>query len=126
MTNRRKAVEAALSAWRDAERKFSGANGETQAIQAEIERHRSEFQRLSTNHMIDRMDALVDAEHRRSSSTPSTQPFHQAAQDEKAIAAEIWEHARASDEDTPQTRDELRPPLRLEAEVAGESKTRGG
>ena len=105
MNNRRQAVEAALRAWRDAERKLPGANGDTQAIEAEIARYRDEFQRLSTNHMIDRMDALVDAENRRASSTPSTHPFHQAAQDEKAIAAEIWEHARSSDEDTPQTRD---------------------
>ena len=112
MINRRQAVEAALRAWRDAERKLAGANGDTKAIRAEIAQHRDEFQRLSTDHMIDRLDALVDAEHRRASSTPSTHPFHQAAQDEKAIAAEIWEHARASDEDTPQTRD-------LEPETTG-------
>ena len=104
MQNQRQAVEAALRAWREAERKLLSADGDVQAIRAEITRHRDEFQRVSTDHMIDRMDALVDAENRRASSTPSTHPFHQAAQDEKAIAAEIWEHARSSDEDTPQTR----------------------
>ena len=105
MTNRRQAVEAAMSAWRDAERKLPGVDGEASAIQAEIDTHRTEFQRLSTDHMIERLDALVDAEHRRASATPSTQPFHEAAKDEKSIAAEIWEHARASDEDTPRARD---------------------
>jgi hypothetical protein len=36
---------------------------------------------------------------------PQTEPFHDAAKDEKAIAAEIWEHARASDEDIPGSED---------------------
>ena len=102
--NRRQAIEAALAGWRDAERRLAGANGDTQAVQAEIERHRTEFQRLSAEHMVERIDALQDAERRRSTATPSTHPFHQAAQDEKSIAAEIWEGARESDEDTPQTR----------------------
>ena len=104
MINRQQAIEAALAGWRAAERKVAGANGDTEAVQAEIERHRGEFQRLSAEHMIERIDALKDAEHRRASATPSTHPFHQAAQDEKAIADEIWESARESDEDTPQTR----------------------
>ena len=104
MVNRRQAIEAALAGWRAAERKLVGANGDTEAVQAEIERHRSEFQRLSAEHMVDRIDALQDAEHRRASAIPSTHPFHQAAQDQKAIAGEIWESARESDEDTPQTR----------------------
>jgi hypothetical protein len=100
--NRRKAVEAALAAWRDAERKLAaGADGHTDAIKAEIERHKAEFQRLSAEHMIDRLDALSKAERRRAGATPSTDPYHEAAKDEKRIAAEIWEHARASDEDIP-------------------------
>jgi len=94
-----------LAAWRDAERRLVGANGDTLAIQAEIHRYRNEFQQLSADRMIERLDALKEAETRRSSATPSTHPFHQAAQDEKAIAADIWENARQSDEDTPQTRD---------------------
>lgn len=104
MNNRRQEIEASLAGWRAAERRLSHADGDRDAIEAEITRHRSEFQRLSAAHMIDRMDALKDAEDRRSTSTPSTRPFHQAAQDEKVIADEIWESARQSDSDTPQTR----------------------
>ena len=104
MGNRRQEIEAALAGWRAAERKLAGANGDTDAIQIEIERHRTAFHQLSGDHMAERIDALQDAEHRRRSATPSTHPFHQAAQDEKAIAEEIWESARESDEDTPQTR----------------------
>jgi hypothetical protein len=104
MINRRQAIEAALASWRAAERKLVGANGDTEAVRAEIGRHRDEFQRLSAEHMVDRIDALKDAEHRRATAIPSTHRFHQAAQDEKVIAGEIWESARKSDEDTPQTR----------------------
>jgi len=57
MINRQQAIEAALAGWRAAERKVAGANGDTEAVQAEIERHRGEFQRLSAEHMIDRIDA---------------------------------------------------------------------
>ena len=102
--DQRKNIEAALAAWRDAERRLVGANGDTEAVRAEIVRHRTEFQRLTTEHMISQMDALHHAEARRSTAVPSTEPFHEAAQDEKAIAADIWENARESDEDTPQTR----------------------
>ncbi|HEY8847009.1 MAG TPA: hypothetical protein VIM24_10150, partial [Candidatus Limnocylindrales bacterium] len=49
------------------------------------------------------MDKLREAESRRSHATPSTLPFHEAARDTQEIAAEIWEAARSSDEDTPQT-----------------------
>ena len=104
MVNRRQAIEAALASWRAAERKLVGANGDTDAVRAEIARHRDQFQRLSAEHMVDRIDALREAEHRRASAIPSTHPFHQAAQDEKLIAGEIWDSARKSDEDTPQTR----------------------
>jgi hypothetical protein len=105
MGNRRQAIEAALAGWREAERKLAGAKGDTEAIQADIERHRSKFHQLSGEHMAERIDALKDAEQRRLTALPSTHPFHQAAQDEKLIANEIWENARESDEDTPQTRD---------------------
>lgn len=105
MGNRRQEIEAALAAWRDAERRLLGRRGAIEAsIEAEIERHRSEFQRLSAEHMLEQMDALKEAEGRRSSATPSTEAFHRAAQDEKGIASEIWESARQSDSDTPQTR----------------------
>lgn len=102
--NHRQAVEAALAGWREAERKLAGAAGDPSEIETEINRYRDEYQRLSSEHMIGQIDALQEAEGRRSSATPSTEPFHQAAQDERSIAADIWEHARESDEDTPQTR----------------------
>ena len=100
----RKRIEQALAAWRDADRRLQNAvDGESGALEAEVERHRNEFQQLSAEHMIDRIDALREAESRRSEATPSTPPFHVAAREEKAIAAEIWNSARQSDEDTPQT-----------------------
>ena len=46
---------------------------------------------------------LHEAEGRRAMATPSTLPFHVAARDTQYIAAEIWEAARSSDEDTPET-----------------------
>jgi hypothetical protein len=51
---------------------------------------------------------LKDAEKRRSIATPSTAPFHEAARDTEEIAAAIWEAARSSDEDTPQTKENQR------------------
>jgi hypothetical protein len=36
---------------------------------------------------------------------PSTDPFRDAAKDEERIGAEIWDHARASDEDIPGSED---------------------
>lgn len=57
MINRRQAVEAALSAWRDAERRLSGANGEDKALRAEISRHRDEYQQLSTDRVIEAGEA---------------------------------------------------------------------
>ena len=101
--NRREEIEAALSAWRAADRRLEAStNGDRDAIQAEVERHRSEFQRLSADHMVEQIDALQEAEERRRNATPSTRPFHEAARDELDIAAEIWEGARQSDKDTPQ------------------------
>ena len=103
---RRQAIETALAKWRASERKLAGANGDTNVVQAEVDSHRDEYRRLSTDDMIERLDDLKDAELRRASATPSTEPFHRAAQDEKVIANGIWESARQSDEDTPQTRPE--------------------
>jgi hypothetical protein len=101
--SRREEIETALAAWRAADRRLAAAtDGDRDAIQAEVERHRSEFQRLSADHMMERLDALKDAEDRRSHATPSTPPFHEAARDELEIAADIWEGARQSDQDTPQ------------------------
>jgi hypothetical protein len=101
---RREAIEAALASWRDAERRHANAvDGEAAALSHEATRYRDEFQRLSAEHMVEWMDKLQEAESRRSNATPSTVPFHKAARDTQEIAAEIWEAARSSDEDTPET-----------------------
>jgi hypothetical protein len=100
----RQAIEAALTAWRDAERRLTDVpEGKREAIAREVESHRVEFQQLSADHMVERISSLKEAESRRSRATPSTPPFHQAARDTQEIASEIWEAARASDEDTPET-----------------------
>ena len=101
---RREAIEAALAAWRDAERRQAKAvDGDRERLTAVVERERTEFQRLSAEHMVEWIAKLQEAEGRRAHSTPSTPKFHEAARDAEAIAAEIWETARESDEDTPQT-----------------------
>jgi hypothetical protein len=101
---RREAIEAALGAWRDAERQQARAvDGDRERLTVEVERYRAEFQRLSAEHMVEWIAKLQEAEGRRAQATPSTPPFHEAARDAEAIAAEIWATARQSDEDTPQT-----------------------
>jgi hypothetical protein len=101
--SQREAIQTALTAWRDAERRLAEVvDGERPAIQAEVVLHRDEYQRLSSNSMLVNIERLRDAEHRRSSATPSTPPFHQAARDTQEIAADIWEAGRQSDRDTPQ------------------------
>ena len=99
-------VEAALAAWREAERRLAAAtDGEADHLALEANHRRSEFQRLSGDHMMERIGALHDAERRRQSSVPSTPAFHLASREEKDIAAEIWDGARESDEDTPKRMD---------------------
>ena len=101
---RREEIEAALAAWRDAERRLATAvDGEREAIERQVQRHRSDFQQLSADHMVERIGSLREAENRRSHATPSTLPFHEAARDTQEIASDIWEAARKSDEDTPET-----------------------
>ncbi len=100
----REAIEAALAAWRDAQRRLDRAvDGEADALAEAVKVHRDEFQRLSAEHMVEWMDKLYEAEGRRADATPSTVSFHKAARDTQEIAAEIWESARSSDEDTPET-----------------------
>lgn len=102
--SRREAIEAALAAWRDAERRLAGAvHGDRAGIERQVDRHRSDFQQLSADHMVERIGSLREAEHRRANATPSTLPFHEAARDTQEIASDIWEAARSSDEDTPET-----------------------
>jgi hypothetical protein len=101
---RREAIEAALTAWRAAERLESTAvDGDRKARTRDVEIHRTEFQRLSADHMVEWIAKLQAAESRRARATPSTPPFHEAARETEEIAAEIWEAARVSDEETPQT-----------------------
>lgn len=101
---RREAIEAALASWRDVERRQAQAvDGDRDRPTTEVDRYRSESQRLSAEHMIEWIAKLQEAESGRAHSTPSTPPFHEAARDAEAIAAEIWETARESDQDTPQT-----------------------
>jgi hypothetical protein len=89
--SRREAVEAALAEWRAAERLQAKASaGKREALTREVEQHRDDFQRLSAAHMVEWIDKLQEAESRRANATPSTPPFHQAARDAEAIAAEIW------------------------------------
>jgi len=107
--SRQEAIEAALAAWREAERRLAhtvGAERETAA--RDVERHRAEYQLHATGHMAERIGMLHEAESRRSHATPSTPPFHEAARDTKEIASDIWEAARRSDEDTPQTAENQR------------------
>ena len=100
----RESVQSALAEWRAAERRRAVAvGGDLEALTNEVERHRDEFQRLSAAHMLESIEKLQEAESRRSHSVPSTPPFHEAARDAEAIAAEIWDTERSSDEDTPQT-----------------------
>ena len=92
-------VQAALAAWREAVRRRDAANdGDRDALDAAAQRAGAEFQRVSAEHMMNRIDALQDAEDRRKHAVPSTPPFHEAAREEKEIAAEIWDTAQASDE----------------------------
>lgn len=95
-------VEEALALWRDAVRSRDAASEtERLMLDAEVARLRAEFQQISAEYMMNRIDALRDAETRRASAVPSTEPFHQAARDEAAIAAEIWDSALINDREVP-------------------------
>jgi hypothetical protein len=102
--DRRHTVETALAAWRVAERRLSGAiDADIEGLKREVGVRRDEYQRLSAANMNEWMAKLGEAEGRRANATPSTPPFHEAARDTQEIAAEIWEGARSSDQDTPET-----------------------
>ena len=100
---RRELIHESLRAWRNAERELAeSTDGIADRLRADIEHYRSEYQRLTTESMVEHIAQLKDAERRRSTSTPSTPTFHQAVRDTQAIAADIWEEARRGDLDTPQ------------------------
>jgi len=49
---RRQAIEAALAAWRDAERRLEAGIGDPEDVMAEIEADRAEFHRLCAQEVI--------------------------------------------------------------------------
>lgn len=96
-------IEAALEEWRAAQRRLEHAtNGDRDALEAAVDAAREKFQQLSADHMLERIDALQDAEERRQQATASTPEYHEAAREETVIAADIWDAARRNDEDTPE------------------------
>jgi hypothetical protein len=97
-------IEAALEEWRAAQRRLDhGTNGDRDALEAAVDAAREKFQQLSADHMLERIDALQDAEERRQQATASTPDYHEAAREETEIAADIWDAARRNDEETPDT-----------------------
>ena len=98
----REQVEEALALWREAvRRRDETSDGNRPELDAEIARRRAAFQQLSADYMMNRIDALKEAESRRAHAIPSTEPFHQAARDEAQIAAEIWDSALVNDREAP-------------------------
>src|SRR3954447_15433125 len=95
-------IEAALEEWRVAQRRLDhSSNGDRDSLQAAVDVAREKFQELSADHMLERIDALQDAEERRQQATASTPDYHEAAREETEIAADIWDAARRNDQDTP-------------------------
>ena len=100
--NRSSEIEASLAGWRAAERDLAtNDDGDGAAIRRQLELHRREFQRLTSEEMLQSIGNLREAEGRRSHATPSTPAYHRAAQDAEVIAGDIWEVARQNDRDTP-------------------------
>jgi hypothetical protein len=95
-----KDIEAALAAWRAAERRIAEADGNlTPGMIQELAEARATYQEIATTHMTERIDALHAAERRRSAAEPSSDSFHEATAEEKAIANEIWSEADQIDRD---------------------------
>jgi hypothetical protein len=108
MMGRREAIQDALYLWRQAERELAAeTDGRRPQLEADVVRHRNEYQRLYTANMLDNLDRLHDAEGRRARAIPSTPEFHDATRDTQAAAADIWHEARRGDLDTPQRGDRL-------------------
>jgi hypothetical protein len=95
-------VDAALDAWRDAEGRLKQSiNGDWPRLKAEAELQRRQFEKLSADYMMERIDALRRAEERRSTLQASTDEYHAAAKEELQIASDIWEAATIHDRDIP-------------------------
>jgi hypothetical protein len=100
----RQEVEEALALWRDAvQRRDEAEDGHRADLDAEVELLRDRYQQLTADYMMDRIDALKEAESRRARAVPSTEPFHEAARDEVRIADEIWNSAVINDRDVPKS-----------------------
>ena len=98
----RQEIEAALSAWREAQRRLDEADGHhTEDMEREVEATRGAYQQIAADHMADRLDDLKEAESRRATSTPSSEPYHEAVREEQSIAADIWREAREMDTSSP-------------------------
>ena len=60
---RNDAIESELEAWRNAERRQERSfGGHTEELTREVERHRDEYQRLSTEHIVEWMAGLDAAQ----------------------------------------------------------------
>ena len=104
MVSRRESLAEALREWRTAERELVATGDGSAELEAQVERLRTEYQRLYSAGMLENMDRLHEADDRRSSSTPSTREFHEATRDTEEAAMDIWEQARRGDGDTPPAR----------------------
>ena len=112
MVSRREAIQDALYAWRKAERELAEEpDGRRRELEEAVVRHRTEYHNLYTEHMMDNLGRLHEAEARRAKSIPSTPAFHDATRDTQEVAADIWHEARRGDLDTPQRGDE--PPVQV-------------
>ena len=95
-----KDIEAALLAWRAAQQRLDEANGNvTPQMKQDLVEAKTRYQEIATAHMTERIDALHEAERRRSAATPSSDRFHEAAAEEKSIAEEIWSEVDQIDRD---------------------------
>ena len=103
MVSRREGIQDALYLWRQAERALAEeTDGHRPQLEADVVRHRTEYQRLYTEAMVDNLGRLHEAERRRALAIPSTSEFHVATRETQDIAADIWHEARRGDLDTPQ------------------------
>ena len=98
----RQEIEAALSAWREAQRRVDEADGHhTDEMEREVEATRTAYQQVAADQMAERLDDLKEVESRRAAATPSSEPYHGAAREEQSIATEIWREAREMDTSSP-------------------------
>src|SRR4051794_10371999 len=99
---RRRDVTDALQQWREAQKRLDETtDGDRTAIEGEVDRARHRYQRASGKDMVTLLDEIHEAEMRRQAAEPSSREFHRAAQDEMALATQVWDAARMSDEEVP-------------------------